>query len=71
MVLKEIVGSAVTVFMIIYCLYFLIPATKTAYNSELSVVNQSSTQLAIVIPIFNPRRNRNFSKFFRKSPPGI
>lgn len=51
--LREIVGAGVTGFIIIYVLWFVIPATRTAYTNELSVVNQSTTIMQSILPFTN------------------
>lgn len=51
MALREIVGATVTVFLIIYMLWFVIPVGKTAYNTELQAVNKTSPLLQQLLPI--------------------
>ena len=51
--LREIMGATVTVFMIVYILEFVIPAGRTAYNSELSVANTTSTTMQSILPFIN------------------
>ena len=53
MVLREITGSVVAVFVGIYMLWFVIPVTKTAYNTELAHLNTTSTLMQTIIPITN------------------
>lgn len=50
---REIVGAGVTGFILVYVLYFIIPATRTAYTNELSVVNQSSAIMQSILPFTN------------------
>lgn len=51
--MREIVGATVTGFIIIYMLYFVIPATKTAYTKELAGLNTSSSLMQTILPITN------------------
>ena len=51
--IREIVGSVVTGFLIIYMLYFVIPSLRTSYNVELSVINQTSPLMQTILPITN------------------
>ena len=53
MVLREITGSVVAVFVGIYMLWFVIPVTKTAYNTELAHLNTTSSLMQTLIPITN------------------
>lgn len=53
MALKEIMGATVTVFLIVYMLWFVIPVGKTAYNTEIAAVNQSSPLMQQILPITN------------------
>lgn len=53
MALREIVGSVVTVFIVIYMLWFIIPISKTAYNSELAGLNTTSSLMQTILPITN------------------
>lgn len=46
-------GVGVTVFVIIYVLWFVIPVTKTAYNNELAHLNTSSALMQTILPITN------------------
>lgn len=49
--LRAIVGATVTGFIGIYMLWFVIPATRTAYTSELAAVNKTSALMQTIIPI--------------------
>lgn len=49
--LREIVGSVVTVFLAVYMFFFVIPALKTAYVNEISVINMTSTTMVVLKPI--------------------
>lgn len=51
MALREITGATVTVFIIIYMLWFVIPITKTTYNVELKAVNTTSPLMQTLLPI--------------------
>lgn len=51
--MREIAGATVTGFIIIYCLFFLIPVTKTAYNTELAHLNTTSSLMQTILPITN------------------
>jgi type II secretory pathway component PulF len=51
--IKEIVGASVTVFVIIYMLWFVIPVSKTSYNNELSHLNTTSSLMQQILPITN------------------
>jgi len=53
LVLKEVVGATVTGFVIIYMLWFVIPVTKTAYNTELAHLNTTSSLMQTIMPITN------------------
>ena len=53
MALREITGSVVTGFIVIYMLWFVIPVTKTAYNQELSQLNTTSSLMQTILPITN------------------
>ena len=53
MVFREVVGGSVTVFVVIYMLFFVIPVTKTAYNNELAHLNTTSTLMQTIVPITN------------------
>ena len=50
MVLREMAGVTVTVAIVVYMLWFVIPITKTSYNTEMSQLNQSSPQLQQIKP---------------------
>ena len=51
--MREIAGATVTVFIVIYMLFFVIPVTKTAYNMELAHLNTTSTLMQTILPITN------------------
>lgn len=53
MVMREIIGSVVAVFVGIYMLWFVIPVTKTAYNMELAHLNTTSSLMQTILPITN------------------
>lgn len=46
-------GATVTVFVVIYMLWFVIPVTKTAYNNELAHLNTTSSLMQTILPITN------------------
>jgi type II secretory pathway component PulF len=46
-------GATVTCFLIVYMLWFVIPVGKTAYNTELSVINQTTPLMQTMLPITN------------------
>ena len=51
--MREIAGATVTVFIVIYMLFFVIPVTKTAYNMELAHLNTTSSLMQTILPITN------------------
>lgn len=51
--LKEIVGATVSVVLVIYSLWFIVPMLKTAYNSTVSMVNQTDPTMAMLLPVSN------------------
>ena len=51
--IREILGAVVTGFLIIYMLWFVIPVGKTAYNTELAAINQTSPLMQQILPITN------------------
>ena len=53
MAIREIAGATVTVFIVIYMLFFVIPVTKTAYNTELAHLNTTSSLMQTILPITN------------------
>ena len=46
-------GAVVTVFVVIYMLWFVIPITKTTYNVELAHLNTTSSLMQTILPITN------------------
>lgn len=53
MALKEMAGATVTGFIVIYMLWFVIPITKTAYNTELAQLNTTSSLMQTILPFTN------------------
>lgn len=51
--LREIAGISVTGFIVIYLLWFVIPVTKTAYTTELTQLNTTSSLMQTILPITN------------------
>ena len=51
--LREITGAVVTAFLAVYMLWFVIPVTRTAYNTELAQLNTSSSLMQTILPITN------------------
>lgn len=51
--LREIVFLGVSLFIGIYLEWFVLPATRTAYTQEVSVVNTTSTMMQQLLPITN------------------
>ena len=51
--LKAIAGATVAVFIGIYMFWFIIPVSKTAYNTELAQLNTSSALMQTILPITN------------------
>lgn len=49
--IREIIGAVVTGFLIIYMLWFVIPVGKTAYNTELAAINQTTPLMQQILPI--------------------
>lgn len=49
--LREITGAVVTVFLIIYMLWFVIPVGKTAYNTEIASMNMTTPLMLQIKPI--------------------
>ena len=52
-VLRSIVGATVAIFIGVYIFWFIIPVSKTAYNTELASLNTSSTLMQSILPITN------------------
>lgn len=46
-------GATVTVFLIVYMLYFIVPVGKTAYNTEIASINQTTPLMQQILPITN------------------
>jgi len=46
-------GATVTGFIVIYMLWFVIPITKTAYNTELAQLNTTSSLMQTILPFTN------------------
>ena len=53
MALREMAGATVTGFIVIYMLWFVIPITKTAYNTELAQLNTTSSLMQTILPFTN------------------
>lgn len=51
--LREIVGATVSVILVIYTLWFIVPLLKTAYNNELPMVNQTNPTMVLVLSVSN------------------
>lgn len=51
--LKEIVGASVSVGLLIYMLWFIVPMLKTTYNEILPSVNATNPTMAIVLTVSN------------------
>lgn len=49
--LRAISGATVTVFIAIYMFWFIIPALRTAYTNEISVINMTSVTMQTLKPI--------------------
>ena len=49
--MREIIGAGVTVFLIVYMLYFVIPVGKTSYTNLLHSVNTTSPLMQQILPI--------------------
>ena len=50
---RAIVGAGVTVFIMVYVFWFVIPVTRTAYTNEIAAVNTTSSLMQTIIPIMN------------------
>lgn len=50
-ILKEIVGASVSVGLLIYMLWFIVPELKTTYNAILPSVNATNPTMAIVLTV--------------------
>lgn len=46
-------GVTVSVALVIYLLWFIVPALRTAFTTELTAVNQTSPVMAAVLPAAN------------------
>jgi len=51
--LRAIAGATVTGFIMIYMFWFIIPALRTAYTNEITVINTNSTTMQTLLPITN------------------
>lgn len=51
--LREITGAIATGFIGIYMLWFVIPTSKTAYNTEIAAINQTTPLMQQILPITN------------------
>lgn len=53
MAFREIVGSVVTGFLLIFFFWFVFPVARTAYTAELKVVNQTTPLMQTILPFYN------------------
>jgi len=51
--LKEIIYSTISVVIIVWMMWFIIPMLKTVFNNEMLVVNATSPMVAPILPVAN------------------
>ena len=51
--LREIVGVTVSIVLLVYMLWFIVPELKTTYNGVTAGVNQTSPTMLVLLPVSN------------------